>query len=197
MAILDGQVTMAGESDVVASSSLWLAASTSFLGESSLSSSSALRLYGTAALPGDSALVGSATIVVGVPTLLRAQSNRTVPTGSVVFEQVDFFLNDLKTRAQGILPASLQVKLHVGRTDTGWPLVSGAGIPDSRITSGKVYFEEFEAGFYCVRFYPTQVGLWRLVLSWASGDQSISQVYDVSAKPSTPGILGLRATFLR
>lgn len=197
MAILDGQANLVGESDIIVGSSLRMLSGASFLGDSSLASNSAVRLYGNSNLPGTSALAGNAAVVVGMPTLLHANSNRSVPTGSVILEQLDFFLGDGKTRAQGITPSDLKVKLQVGRLDTGWPLVSGVGIPDSRIASGKVYFEEFEAGYYCVRFYPTQVGLWRLILSWATGDQSVSQLYDVTAKSSTPGVLGLRATFLR
>lgn len=125
------------------------------------------------------------------------QSNRNLQAGLVLFEQVDFFLPDETTRATGILPVDLSVKLQLGATSLTWPVVSGVGVPDVRVAAGKVYWEEFEAGFYSIRLFPNQVGVWRLIVTWTAGDQAVSHVYDVSAKPSPQGILGLRASFVK
>jgi len=125
------------------------------------------------------------------------QSNRTVQAGLVVFEQVDLYLPDNTTRATGVVPANLQAKLHVGSIDTSWPLVSGVGVQDIQVSAGKVYWEEFEAGYYSLRFFPNKVGTWRLLLTWTSQSKSFSFTYDAVAKPAFPGALGLKATFVK
>ena len=150
-----------------------------------------------AALTGTSTLGATPSVVVGPAVPIHELDTRVVPTQQTIFNQVDFFQGDGKTRQQGLIPSNLTLKLCVGATDAAWPLVSGVGVPDIAISSGKVYFTEFEAGYYSFRFYPNMVGLWRIVLLWASGNQGVSQSFDV--RPATPfsGGLGLRSSFMK
>lgn len=125
------------------------------------------------------------------------QSNRSVQAGLVVFEQVDLYLPDDVTRATGVVPAGLTAKLHLGSTDTAWPVVSGVGVTDVQVAAGKLYWQEFESGYYSIRFFPNQVGMWRLLLTWNAGPKTFSYTYDVTAKPAFPGALGLKASFVK
>lgn len=167
-------------------------------GVASLGANARVAFRAGAFLTGASACNASPTVVVGYPAPVRTQTTtRVVHSGLLVFEQVDLFLPDGKTRVQGVTAADVRVKVHVGSTDLAWPVVSGTSVADVQAAAGKVYWEEFEAGFYSVRFFPNRIGLWRLIVTWPAGNQAVSQMYDVIPKPAFPGALGLRATFTK
>jgi hypothetical protein len=122
---------------------------------------------------------------------------REVPAGKMVFEQVDLFLGDGETRSPGVLVAGLQVAVHAGPTVLSWPIVTGVSIPDVRVSAGKVYWAEFAAGFYSIRFFPHIVGLWRVILTYPAHNQVLSYTYNVVTKNnSSPGV-GFKASFTR
>jgi hypothetical protein len=122
---------------------------------------------------------------------------REVPAGRMVFEQVDLFLGDGETRSTGVLVAGLQVAVHTGPTVLSWPLVTGVGIPDVRVSAGKIYWTEFASGFYSIRFFPNVVGLWRVILTYPAFDQVLSYTYNVVAQGAgVPGV-GFKASFTR
>lgn len=121
-------------------------------------------------------------------------SNRTVQAG-LVFEYLDLF--DVGgARVTGVTSGDLQVKLLFGSTDTEWSLVSGVGVADINVVAGKVYCEEFEAGYYSLRFFPNRVGTWRLLLTWAAGGKTFSYLYDVTPKSEMLSA-GLVSTFVK
>lgn len=149
------------------------------------------------ALPGSAVLFGSVLVTPGYQAPVRYQpSCRSTPSGVMIQEQVDLFLEDGKTRAQGVVPADLQLKIFLDGSQVDWPLLSGVGINDPRVTAGRVYWSEFTTGFYYVRFFPNRVGTWRLVITYPAKDQAVSLSYAVSPQYASPP-LGMRASFLR
>jgi len=146
---------------------------------------------------GNSSLVGSVVVDLGYPAPVRYQPPcRLAPSGRLVLEQVDLFLADGKTRAQDVTQADLQLRVFLNGTQVDWPLVSGQGVQDTRVTAGRVYWTEFSAGFYDIRFFPNRVGTWRVVLTYPAHDQAISLSYDVAPQyQSTPS--GMSTSFFR
>ena len=127
---------------------------------------------------------------------LKTVSTRTVPTRRFVVEPIDFFQVDGVTRATGILPSDLTVLVFFNNQTEAWPLVDGSVVPDPQVSSGKIYFHEFQPGFYTLRMYPNAIGLWRIILSWATGNQGLSITYDVENPAPLPG-LELQSSFIK
>ena len=123
---------------------------------------------------------------------------RVVQANQVVLDQVDFFQPDGFTRVTGLIPASLVSQIFFNNTIQPWPLISGLGITDAQVSSGKVYFNEVPGnpGFYNVRFRPNALGFWRNLLTYPVGMQISAQDFDVVA--SAPAMeQGLHASFLK
>lgn len=178
MAIVDLEATLAGTSTVAAAAIMGYGAQATLAGTSS----------GSAALNVDT----------GTPAPVRYQAPaRMVASGRMLQEQVDLFLGDGITRAQDVATSGLELRVYLNGTQLSWPLVSGTGIPDVRVSAGKVYWTEFSAGFYNIRFFPNAIGLWRVLVTYPAHDQAVSLSYDVVAQVASVGSIGIRTSFFR
>jgi hypothetical protein len=147
---------------------------------------------------GESLTTSSLSLVIGYPAPVRySASSKTVFSSRLILDQVDLFLGDGKTRAQDVKIADLQLKLFLGNTQVDWTLTSGVGIPDVRVTSGKVYWTELSAGFYSVRLFPNMLGSWRILLTYPAQDQAVSLAYEVVPQAFSPLGSGMSASFIR
>lgn len=123
---------------------------------------------------------------------------RLVQANQVVLDQVDFFQPDGFTRVVGLIPSSLVSQIFYNNTIQPWPLVSGLGVNDTQVTSGRVYFNEVPGspGFYNVRFRPNALGFWRNLLTYPVGQQISAQDYDV-VQSTTIMEGGITASFIK
>lgn len=168
------------------------------VGGSSAAAEGTVRFATSASLSGGSGLVSTPTVVVGPVTPVRpSASPRQVTAGRLVFDQIDLFQVDGMTRVQDVAASALFARLFFNDKQVNWPVVSGVGVPDLRVAAGKVYWTEISAGFYSVRFFPNAVGNWRLLLTYAAGNQAVSLTYQTTPLASPPGGPGLRASFFR
>jgi len=122
---------------------------------------------------------------------------RLVQNNQVVFDQADFFLSNGFTRITGLTISDLTMDIFFQNVTQPWLFVSGVGVTDVQVVSGRVYFNEISGkpGYYSVRLRPNAVGYWRLILSYTAGLQTVGQDYDVTAATSTDA--GLRASFIK
>jgi hypothetical protein len=114
--------------------------------------------------------------------------DRLVSAGSIVYEQLDFFLPPGSTnRVTGIPAVNVSVRVFANNVLLPWSLIDGLIIPDSSVTSGSVYFNEISSnpGFYSVRIFPDRIGFWRLVFLNSTLSTEIIKEFD--AIP--PGVL--------
>jgi hypothetical protein len=111
----------------------------------------------------------------------------------MAFDQVDFFLPG-DVRAAGLTIADLQLVVYQGPTLLSWPLVSGAGVTDTRVSAGKVYWTEISPGFYSIRFFPHVVGVWRILVTYLLHNQTASFTYNASVPGATSGV-GFKVSF--
>lgn len=168
------------------------------VGSSDLTAAAKVVFQMQAALAGGSGFTSFLNVVTGPVAPVRySVPSRRVDSSKLVFDQVDLFLIDGKTRAQDVTPADLALRIYLNGTQLNWPLVSGAGVPDVRVAAGKVYWTEFSTGFYSIRFFPNAVGEWRVLLTYPAFDQAVSLGYDVVPQAGLPGGLGLRSSFVR
>lgn len=123
---------------------------------------------------------------------------RQVGANQPVLDQAEFFQNDGFTLVTGITPVQLTSILFFNNVVQPWPLVDGTSTTDAQIASGKVYFSAIPGapGYYSLRFFPGALGFWRVILTYAIGQQIVAQDYDVVAPPLTPDT-GLKASFVR
>ena len=112
---------------------------------------------------------------------------RQVPTNETVCAQADFFQLDQYTRVTGIVASQVTVRVFWQNAVQPWLVVTGTGITDAQVVSGKVYFHEIAGapGFYSVRFRPNAAGYWRLVIDYPTGQQIVVQEFDVTPRPAT------------
>lgn len=123
---------------------------------------------------------------------------RIIPINQAVLGQADFFQSNGFTRIVGLTPAQLLGQLFYNNAVQPWPLISGTGIADAQVASGRVYFNEVPGspGFYNVRFRPNALGYWRLLLTYTTGTQTVGQDYDVVQ--NAPAVAqGLNASFIK
>jgi hypothetical protein len=123
---------------------------------------------------------------------------RVVQANQVVLDQVDFFQPDGFTRVTGLTPGSLVSQIFYNNAIQPWPLISGLGITDAQVVSGRVYFNEVPGlpGFYNVRFRPNALGFWRNLLTYTAGQQISGQDYDVvQGAPAMES--GITASFIK
>lgn len=122
---------------------------------------------------------------------------RIVQANQTVLDQVDFFQSDGFTRVTGLTTGQLVSQIFFNNQLQPWPLVSGLGVTDHQVVSGKVYFNEIPGspGFYNVRFRPNAVGFWRNLLTYTAGTQIAGQDFDVVTQPTIDG--GLNASFIK
>jgi hypothetical protein len=123
---------------------------------------------------------------------------RQVYVNTLVFDQSDFFQTDGFTRVVGLTPSQLVMNLFYNNEAQPWPFVDGTSISDVKATSGSIYWNAIPGapGFYGVRFRPSAVGYWRLLISYPVGQQILAQDYDVL--PASPTIeQGLKPSFVK
>lgn len=147
---------------------------------------------------GSSAISATSTVSLGVQSPIRYQpASRTVNVSKLVLDQVDLFRVDGKTRAQGVTVADLNLKLFFNGSQVDWPLVSGSSTQDLQVTAGQIYWTEFLAGFYTIRFFPNVVGSWRILLTYPAFDEAVSLSYDVALPTFVPVSSGIRTSFIK
>ena len=125
---------------------------------------------------------------------------RLLPAGSVVRDQLDFYSPPGSfIRVAGVSVNALTSKAFLNGSVLPWPLVDGAGLPDSSLSAGSVYFNEVPGapGYYAVRIFPDRVGYWRIVVYHSASMSEQIREYDVipagALSPVQQG--GLTATF--
>lgn len=123
---------------------------------------------------------------------------RTVDNNQTVLDQADFFLPDGFTRVFGLNVAQITSQLFFQNQLQPWPLVSGIGITDSQIVSGRIYWVEVPGspGIYNVRWRPNAIGYWRLIITYPAGQQIVGQDYDV-IQTSAQATGGLKPSFMK
>ena len=189
--------SLQGSSSVTARGTSSLSVRANLSGGSSLGARVASNI--SAHLQGSSTLSAVATVELGgYEAPIRYQEpTRIVTAGKMILENVDLFLGDGRTRVVEVPVADLQLKVFCNSDEVIWPLVSGVGINDIRITAGKVYWTEISDGFYNIRFFPSVLGLWRLILTYRAYDQAVSFTYDVVPKVSVNPSTGVRTSFFK
>lgn len=152
----------------------------------------------TSTLSGSSSLLATATLGLGgyAAPVRYQEPARVVKAGKMVLENVDLFLSDGKTRVIDVPISDLQLKIFCNSNEVSWPLVSGTGINDIQVVAGNVYWTEISSGFYTIRFFPSVLDLWRLILTYRSYDQAISFTYDVVQLTTSP-LIGIKTSFYR
>lgn len=196
MADLDADAVLEGDSGLGSDLSFFPYASLG--GDSDLSPDLIASFQVRTALSGDAGVTSSLQVNPGyaAPVLYQAPA-RACSSGKLVLDQVDLFLGDGITRAQDVVPTDLQLRVYLNGEQLNWPLVTGVGIPDVRVTAGKVYWTEFSTGFYSIRFFPNAVGTWRVLLTYPAHNQAVSLSYAVAPQVRNDYGTGMRATFIR
>lgn len=124
--------------------------------------------------------------------------SRLISAGTIVYDQVDFYYpSGTIIRPTGIVPANLAATIFLNNGLVSWPLVDGTLVPDSSVAAGTIYFNSVlgVGGFYSVRFFPHQIGYWRVVLRHNSYGIELVKNYDVV--PARQTASGLNATFVK
>jgi hypothetical protein len=99
----------------------------------------------------------------------------------VIFEQADFFQQDGFTRVTGLTISDISVQVFQDNQLLNWTLAEGQYVDDDATRSGYVYWSEITGapGVYSVRFRPTSVGFWRMIITYADGLQLLAQDVEV------------------
>lgn len=124
--------------------------------------------------------------------------SRFVLHNETVIDQADFLGPDVFTRIYGLTIPQIQFDLFYNNMLMPWTPTDGTSVVDGQVVSGKVYWSEIpnRLGFYSVRFRPNAVGYWRLVLTYAAGQQIYATDYDVFGTPPS-GQDGLQYSFVK
>lgn len=198
MADVDLSVVLTGGASIEAHGVEHLVLRSTLLGGSSISTNAGIKYAARSHFIGSSGLVATPTVDLGVQSPIRYQpESRAVSVSNLVLDQIDLFLTDGKTRAQGVTVGDLNLKLFFKGSRVEWPLVSGTNVQDLQVTAGQVYWTEFETGFYTLRFFPNVVGSWRVLLTYPAYDQAVSLSYDVTQPVIVQVSSGIRASFTR
>jgi hypothetical protein len=197
MADIDLSVILSGSSSLTARAGVRFSGGLILQAFSGMIPRASVRYTSRLTLNGFSNLVSNPTVNLGVQSPIRYQpAPRLVNASKLVTDQVDLFRIDGKTRSQGVSIGDLNLKLFFNGSQIRWPLVSGTTVQDPQITAGQVYWTEFLTGFYTIRFFPTVVGLWRILLTYPAYDQAVSLSYDVSLPAFVPVSSGIRTSFV-
>lgn len=148
------------------------------------------RLFGT------TTQTSNLSVLTGPAVPIRTLTTRSNIINMLVYEQIDLFMLDGITRAQGVPLTALTSKLFYGSEGEPWVLVSGTGVPDEQVVPGYLYWDEFETGYYSIRFKPNVVGIWRLILLCAALNTGVSVTYSVEPV-AYPMNTGLQVSFIR
>jgi hypothetical protein len=122
---------------------------------------------------------------------------RLLRVNETVIDQADYFQVDDFTRVSGLTFVDVSTRLFFDNALQPWTLVNGASITNGLVTAGSVYFHEITGatGHYSLRFRPNAAGYWRLLLTYAAGQQILAYDYDVVSDPA-PMHGGLKASFV-
>ncbi len=123
---------------------------------------------------------------------------RLVQQNQVVYDQVDFFQSDGFTRVTGLTSTTVVLNAFFENVPQPWQLTNGIPVSDAQVASGYVYFNEVPGapGYYNIRWRPNAVGYWRLLVTYAPGQQIEAQDYDVvQGVPQVES--GLSASFIK
>jgi hypothetical protein len=123
---------------------------------------------------------------------------RSVFSQGVIRDQIDFYFpSGSSQRTTGLTASIIQATLFVNNALMSWPLMDGASVPDSSISSGYIYFNEISGspGFYSIRFFANKVGFWRLVMK--NNSTGIEQVKEYDVTSSSNNSSGLNASFTK
>jgi hypothetical protein len=125
--------------------------------------------------------------------------SRHVQTNEVVLDQADFFQGNGFDRVPGLTISSVAVQVFWNNQLQPWPLTDGTPVTNALAAAGYVYWNEIPgaAGFYSVRWRPTGTGYWRVVLTYATGTQTVCLDYDVIPESATVSETGLKAVFVK
>jgi|WetSurMetagenome_2_1015567.scaffolds.fasta_scaffold230182_2 hypothetical protein len=198
MADIDLNVVLSGDSAIALGASAKWSAGLSLGGSSGLGVNSSVKYTTRSTFIGSSGFVATATVSLGIQSPIRYQpASRTINVSKLVFDQVDLFMADGKTRAQSVSIGDLNLKVFFKGSRIEWPLVSGTNVQDLQVTAGQVYWTEFESGFYTLRFFPNVLGAWRILLTYPAYDQAVSLSYDVAQPTFVPVSSGIRASFIK
>jgi hypothetical protein len=107
--------------------------------------------------------------------------NRIRTINTVVLDQADFFQNDGFTRRTGLTVSDISVQVFQNNTLLNWTLLTGVGVNDESVRSGFVYWNEVSGapGIYSVRFRPSAIGYWRVILTYTAGSQIAATDLDI------------------
>jgi hypothetical protein len=84
-----------------------------------------------------------------------------------------------------LVPTDVSLSVFFNNTLVTWPLVDGSSVLDSQVVAGSVFWGELSTGAYGVRFYPNNLGHWKLVFKYVpSPSQVILLDYDVRDLPN-------------
>lgn len=122
---------------------------------------------------------------------------RLLRVNETVIDQADYFQVDDFTRVAGLTFVDVSTQLFFDNALQPWTLVNGAATTNGLVTAGSVYFHEITGapGHYSLRFRPNAAGYWRLLLTYAAGQQILAYDYDVMSDP-VPMHGGLKASFV-
>lgn len=111
--------------------------------------------------------------------------SRFVFHNETVFDQADFLGPDIFTRVVGLTIPQIDFSLFFNNQPQPWIPTDGTAVSDAQVTSGRIYWSEIPSklGFYSIRSRPNAVGYWRLVLSYAAGQQIYATDFDVIGTP--------------
>jgi len=126
--------------------------------------------------------------------------SRQVSGGQVIHDQLDIYSPNTITRLIGVTIPQIELLVFTNNVDQNWVLADGSAVLDTGISSGTVYFDELTTnpGYYRVRFFPGQVGFWRLIYKLPSIQTEIIKEYDVLAVGALqpgPNVRGLVSSF--
>jgi hypothetical protein len=119
--------------------------------------------------------------------------NRLVQTNQTVFDQADFFEANDYTRTLDLEVHDLTLQVFLDNVAQAWTLLDGTTVLDSQVSAGYVYWNEVSPGIYNVRWRPSALGYWRIILSYVVGSKAAVLDYDVVA--STESAASLRVSF--
>ena len=123
---------------------------------------------------------------------------RILSAGILVRDQIDIY-NPVSSfiRQTGIVPATVASTLFVNNSLVAWPLIDGTNVSDSSVSAGNLYFNEIvgSPGFYNLRFFPDQIGFWRLIMRIVMTSSEVIREYDIVPQLGAKNS-GLNASFL-
>lgn len=119
---------------------------------------------------------------------------RHVQNDQTVLDLVDIFQNDGFTRIGDLEYSQVSAQVFFNNALQAWDVVSGDGVTDAQIVSGKIYWSEVQSGIYGIRWRPNAVGFWRVSFTYADVPQIVTYDYDVSVFGAPDR--GLRTSFI-